>query len=140
MTMIGILSRDEMTQMLQRHRVGRIGCSSNDRPYIVPINYVYECDAIYAYSMPGRKINIMREQPLVSFEVDEFDSPSNWRSIIAEGVYEELNDVPGSAFAKRLLVNGFGELVSRGLDASPPVILFRIRITELSGRFERRDA
>jgi nitroimidazol reductase NimA-like FMN-containing flavoprotein (pyridoxamine 5'-phosphate oxidase superfamily) len=140
MTMIGILSQDEIAQLLQRHRVGRIGCSANDRPYIVPINYVYQCDAIYAYSMPGRKINIMREQPLVSFEVDEIDGPSNWRSVIAEGVYEELTESERSSLAKRLLVNGFGTLVSRGLDASSPIVLFRIRITELSGRFERRDA
>jgi nitroimidazol reductase NimA-like FMN-containing flavoprotein (pyridoxamine 5'-phosphate oxidase superfamily) len=138
--MIGILSQDEITQMLKRHQVGRLGCSTNDRPYIVPINFVFESDAIYAYSLPGRKISMMREQPLVSFEIDEIDGPSNWRSVVAEGLYEELNDPSGSSLAKRLLVNGFGTLVGRGLDASSPVILFRIRFTELSGRFERRDA
>jgi nitroimidazol reductase NimA-like FMN-containing flavoprotein (pyridoxamine 5'-phosphate oxidase superfamily) len=138
--MIGLLSHEEMTQMLQRHNIGRLACSANDRPYIVPINYVYQSDAVYGYSLHGRKISVMREQPLVSFEIDEIDGPSNWRSVIAEGVYEELSDPMGAALAKRLLVNGFGTLVGRGLDASPPIILFRIRFTELTGRFERRDA
>jgi nitroimidazol reductase NimA-like FMN-containing flavoprotein (pyridoxamine 5'-phosphate oxidase superfamily) len=138
--MIGLLSQEEMMQMLQRHRVGRLACTANDRPYVVPINYVYQADAIYAYSMPGRKISIMREQPLVSFEIDEIDGPSNWRSVVAEGVYEELTDSSSAAQAKHLLVNGFATLVGRGLDASPSIILFRLRITELTGRFERRDA
>ncbi|MFL5762181.1 MAG: pyridoxamine 5'-phosphate oxidase family protein [Thermomicrobiales bacterium] len=138
--MIGTLSTEEINQLLRRHHVGRIGCSANDRPYVVPINYVYEYDAIYSFSVPGRKINIMREQPLVSFEIDEIDGPSNWRSVIVEGVYEELTDKSSLALATRLLANGFGALVPRGLDASPPMVLFRIRLTETSGRFERRDA
>ena len=138
--MIGLLSNEEMTQMLQRHQVGRLGCTANDRPYVVPINYVYQYDAIYAYSMPGRKISIMREQPLVSFEIDEIDGPSNWRSVVVEGVYEELKEATETSFAKRLLINGFGTLVGRTLEVSPSIILFRIRVTDLSGRFERRDA
>src|SRR5215212_2997128 len=105
--MIGTLSTEEINQLLRRHHVGRIGCSANDRPYVVPINYVYEYDAIYSFSVPGRKINIMREQPLVSFEIDEIDGPSNWRSVIVEGVYEELTDKSSLALATRLLANGF---------------------------------
>jgi nitroimidazol reductase NimA-like FMN-containing flavoprotein (pyridoxamine 5'-phosphate oxidase superfamily) len=138
--MIGLLSHNEMTAMLERHRVGRLACTTNDRPYIVPINYVYQCDAIFAYSMPGRKISMMREQPLVSFEIDEIDGPSNWRSVVVEGVYEELTDAAGTSIAIRLLANGFGSLVTRSLEASSAIVLFRIRVTELSGRFERRDA
>jgi hypothetical protein len=138
--MIGTLTPNEIVEMLRRHDVGRIGCSSNDRPYVVPINYVYDADAIYSYSVHGRKIDIMREQPLVSFEIDEIHSASNWRSVITEGVYEELTDCVQRRQARRLLANGFGELISRSLEAGSPVILFRIRLTELSGRFERRDA
>jgi uncharacterized protein len=138
--MIGLLSQNEMTEMLGRHNVGRLACTTNDRPYIVPINYVYQCDAIFAYSMPGRKISMMREQPLVSFEIDEIDGPSNWRSVVVEGVYEELTDAAGISVALRLLANGFGSLVARSLEASSAIVLFRIRVTELSGRFERRDA
>jgi nitroimidazol reductase NimA-like FMN-containing flavoprotein (pyridoxamine 5'-phosphate oxidase superfamily) len=138
--MIGLLSHDEMTQMLQLHNVGRLACTSNDQPYIVPINYVFQCDAIYAYSMPGRKISMMREQPFISFEIDEIDGPSNWRSVIAEGVYEELTGPAGTSLAKRMLANGYGSLVARSLEVSSPIVLFRIHITGLSGRFERRNA
>jgi nitroimidazol reductase NimA-like FMN-containing flavoprotein (pyridoxamine 5'-phosphate oxidase superfamily) len=106
----------------------------------VPINYVFDGDCIYGYSTLGRKVDVMREQPLVCFEIDEIDGPANWRSVVAEGVYEELTDCPARDSVLRLLVNGAGAPVARGLDAAPPIVVFRIRLTERSGRFERRDA
>ena len=35
---------------------------------------------------------------------------------------------------------GIGTVVSRSLCNDPQIILFRVRIDEVSGRFERRDA
>jgi hypothetical protein len=138
--MVGLLADEEIQTMLRNQRVGRLGCSTNDRPYVVPINFVFDGECVYGYSVPGRKISIMREQPLVSFEIDEICGPANWRSVIAEGVYEELCDEEGREVAKRYLANGFGDLVARSLDASSSIVLFRIRLTEVSGRFERWDA
>lgn len=139
--MVGNLSTDEIEAMLKRHRVGRLACSANDRPYVVPINYVYDRNHVYAYSTVGRKIEVMREQPLVCFEVDEIDQPSAWRSIVAEGVYEELREEPERTDALRRLV-GAGSPVPPGLNGSGlgSAVVFRIRLTEKSGRFERRDA
>jgi len=137
--MIGILTPDEVDSMLRRNRVGRLGCSANDRPYVVPIGYAYDGTYLYSYGTPGRKIEVMREQPLVCFQLDEIEWPSTWRSVVAEGVYEELTDEPARRRAIGLLANGAG-LVARGLDASFPMIVYRIRLTESSGRFERRDA
>lgn len=137
--MIGVLSPDEIDDVLQRHRVGHLACASNDRPYVVPITYAYDGCCIYAYSGLGRKIDTMREQPLVCFQVDEQDGPSEWRSVIAEGRYEELRDDAARREALALLgiTNG---AVSRALHAGNGAVVFRIRLTERSGRFERRDA
>ena len=138
--MIGILAPDEIERLLQRHHVGRLACTANDRPYVVPINYAYDGGYVYACSALGRKIEMMREQPLVCFQVDEVDGPADWRSVVAEGVYEELTDERQrrAALAK---INGHGPgAVARTIDASAPTIVFRIRLTEQAGRFERRDA
>jgi nitroimidazol reductase NimA-like FMN-containing flavoprotein (pyridoxamine 5'-phosphate oxidase superfamily) len=138
--MIGTLSPEEIEATLRRNRVGRLACSVNDRPYVVPINYAYDGTFVYAYSTAGRKIAVMREQPLVCFEVDEFDECSSWRSVVAEGRYEELTDGLTRDAALRLLTAG--DPVSRGLDGHGvhQVVVFRIRLTDKSGRFERRDA
>jgi nitroimidazol reductase NimA-like FMN-containing flavoprotein (pyridoxamine 5'-phosphate oxidase superfamily) len=137
---IGLLTPDEIESTLHRARVGRIGCSTNDRPYVVPISYAYHDGSVYAYSSIGRKIHVMREQPLICFEVEEIDGPSTWRCVIAEGEYEELND----ASARREALSRLGllneNLTPRTLDASGGTVVFRLRLLEKSGRFERRDA
>ena len=138
--MIGLLAPDEIESMLYRHHVGRLGCSANDRPYVVPINYGYDGACLYGWATIGRKIEVMREQPLVCFEVDEVQGPTNWRSVLAEGLYEELTD-ERERRAALVLLDGQGPgLVPRALDASTRIVIFRIRLTDRSGRFERRDA
>ncbi len=138
--MIGLLALDEIESMLRRHHVGRLACSANDRPYVVPINYAYDGDNVYACATPGRKIEVMREQPLVCLEVDEIEGPTSWRSVVAEGVYEELTDAYRRRAALALL-NGHGPgPVPRVTDASSRLVVFRLRLTDKSGRFERRDA
>ena len=138
--MIGVLGPEEIEAVLRRNRIGRLGCSANDRPYVVPINYGYDGQYIYGFSGPGRKIWIMREQPLVSFLVDEIDSPSTWRSVLIEGVYEELNDEADRRVAVATIARYGRELVARGLDATAPIILYRIRPLDKCGRFERHDS
>jgi nitroimidazol reductase NimA-like FMN-containing flavoprotein (pyridoxamine 5'-phosphate oxidase superfamily) len=80
----------------------------------------------------------MREQPRVCFEVDEIDGPSSWRSVVAEGLYEELSDEASRRIALRLLA--VDDPVAPGLNGASPTVVFRLRLTEKSGRFERRDA
>src|SRR4051794_18911535 len=97
MGVIAVLPDDEIEELLRTALVGRIaccghGCDGGDgRPYVVPLAYGYDGEAIYAHSGPGRKIHLMRAQPLVSFEVDSADASDRWRSVIAEGIYEELS-------------------------------------------------
>ena len=138
--MIGTLGPNEIDDVLGRGRVGRLACAANDRPYIVPINYAYDGTYVYAYSGPGRKVDVMRAQPRVCFAVDEIDGPTNWRSVVAEGLYEELTDESRRREALHRLTGNGTNVVTRGLDASPRVVVFRVKLTDKAGRFERRDA
>jgi nitroimidazol reductase NimA-like FMN-containing flavoprotein (pyridoxamine 5'-phosphate oxidase superfamily) len=134
------MTPDEIERTLARSRLGRIGCSTNDRPYVVPITFAYFDGCVYAYSTLGRKIRVMREQPQVCFEVEEIDGPSSWRSVIAEGTYEELTDGPAQRQAlSRLGLNEEG-IVPRTPVVNGGAVIFRLRLSEKSGRFERRDA
>ena len=136
--MIGLMSEAEIDAMLARHQVGRLGCTANDRPYVVPVNYVYDGSNIYCYSAPGRKIDTMREQPLVAFEVDEIESDSTWRCVIIEGTFHELAGRERKAAIERF--NGGGGLVPRSMTTGDRMIVYRISLDERSGRFEARDS
>src|SRR5436305_11451778 len=120
--MIGLETDDAIETMLRRHSVGRLACSANDRPYVSPINYRYDGRCVVAYSMVGRKIAILREQPLACFEIDEVTAGGGWRSVVAEGVYEELSDEKSRRDALRLLNLRDGAVVARTLTADGPLV------------------
>lgn len=138
--MIGNLSEQEIDALLRRHRVGRLGCSANDRPYVVPISYAYDGVYIYGYSGRGRKIEIMREQPLVCFEIDEVSQDTSWQSVVVEARFEELREGRAREAAIRQLTGAGNGLVSRSVTDREDITIFRLRLLERSGRFERRDA
>jgi uncharacterized protein len=136
---VDVMSREAIDELLAEELVGRIGCHTDGETYVVPVIYAYDGDAFYAYSIAGKKIRMMRENPDVAFEVDRYGGPGRWRSVIARGDYEELEGADAER-ARSLLAEKFAGL-ARGLRATPEgpaPVAFRIRIREISGR--RRGA
>jgi nitroimidazol reductase NimA-like FMN-containing flavoprotein (pyridoxamine 5'-phosphate oxidase superfamily) len=80
--MIRALESEEVERVLRTEIVGRIGCHAGDRTYIVPVSYVYQDGSVYAHSSYGQKIEMMRENPEVCFEVDHVEDLGNWNSAI----------------------------------------------------------
>jgi nitroimidazol reductase NimA-like FMN-containing flavoprotein (pyridoxamine 5'-phosphate oxidase superfamily) len=83
---------DECHAALRKANVGRLGCALNNQPYVVPINFAFDGSYVYGFTTLGQKIEWLRSNPLVSFEVDEITGHYNWMSIILFGRYEELPD------------------------------------------------
>ena len=129
------LTREGIDELLREEIVGRIGCHAGGETYVVPVIYAYDGEALYAYSIEGKKIRMMRENPSVGFEVDRYEGPGRWRSVIAQGEYEELDGADAER-ARSLLAAKFAG-VARGPRAAPDggvPVAFRIRIRELTGR------
>jgi len=137
---IYVLADDEIERLLRTSLVGRIACCATAfdgeaRPYVVPLAYGYDGECVYAFSGPGRKIQVMRAQPKVSFEVDEAIAEDRWSSVIAEGDYEELIDERDRTHAHVVL---FGEH-SPSPAFRDDQIVYRLRLTRKTGRFELPD-
>jgi uncharacterized protein len=128
--MMGSLHADEIADVLSRHHVGHLACIADERPYVVPLTYAYHDGAVYGQSFPGRKIRALRTRPAACFEVEDRSSPVRWRSVVAEGVYEELTDSADKATARELLA-GIVPVANPGGGG----IFFRIRLTATSGRW-----
>ena len=88
--MIRRLSDDEKTALLLRRRLGRLGCTVDGFPYVVPINYVFDGENIYSHSLPGTKIDALRMNPNACLQVDEISDEFHWQSVMAVGDYEEI--------------------------------------------------
>jgi nitroimidazol reductase NimA-like FMN-containing flavoprotein (pyridoxamine 5'-phosphate oxidase superfamily) len=148
--MLGKLTMPEIEKLLSREVVGRIGCSDGNMVYMVPISYTYDGKYIYCHSHEGLKVNIMRKNPRVCFEVDHMQNMANWQTVVAQGTFEELTEPALRAQAlrklhERILPMIASETVRLSADwpfAPPEInqiegITFRILLTEKTGRFEK---
>lgn len=147
--MFGDLKAQQIEDVLKGQFVGRIGCSSNGETYIVPISYAYDGNYIYCLTKEGKKTMIMRENPKVCFQVDEMKTMANWRSVIIQGRFEELEEEKARAAGVQMLLNRYLPVMSsvtthigefwpfhpEDIDRIEGVV-FRIAVHEKTGRFE----
>jgi nitroimidazol reductase NimA-like FMN-containing flavoprotein (pyridoxamine 5'-phosphate oxidase superfamily) len=151
--MFGKLSSAQIEKLIAGNVIGRLGCHADGKTYVVPISYAYDGQFIYVRTFEGLKVSMMRKNPNVCFQIDEMENMANWKSVVAWGIYEELKN-------EKERNEGLGKLISRMLPGissetvklSPqwpfPTndfskirgIIFRIRITEKTGRFEMMDS
>jgi nitroimidazol reductase NimA-like FMN-containing flavoprotein (pyridoxamine 5'-phosphate oxidase superfamily) len=92
--LISEMSGDECRDLVARLGFGKLACSHQNQPYIVPIYFAYEPDHLYGFATLGRKVEWMRSNPLVCVEVDEVLSHFHWSSVVVLGRYEEFPDSP----------------------------------------------
>lgn len=149
--MIGELNEFQIKSVLSGQALGRLACSDNDHPYIVPITYAYDGTYIYGQTNEGKKLEILRKNPMICFEVDLMFDMRNWQSVIVMGTFEELTG-DDSESARTILYNRvfslktsstihpFGHEVTTGLDDTNRVkmVMFRILPISLTGRFEKQ--
>jgi len=129
------LPPDEIEALIRRSFIGRIACCDHrgdGRPYLVPIAFGYDGASLFAHSGPGRKLSTMRANPLVTVEMDEATAPDSWRSVVAEGTFEEIDDSVERETALRTLYPPPVPIPDLGAST----VVFRIHLTAKSGRHE----
>jgi len=136
------LSHGEIEEFLRGQRIARLGCHARGVTYVVPLIYAYEDGAVVAVTTQGRKTAMLRESPRVCVEVDEYDADGkgSWRSVIAQGTYEELaGDAVEPALA--LMRERFARTAGRAAEPRPlgaDVVVVRIKLDDMSGRTVQR--
>jgi nitroimidazol reductase NimA-like FMN-containing flavoprotein (pyridoxamine 5'-phosphate oxidase superfamily) len=121
------------------------------KTYVVPVIYAWDGACAYVYSIEGQKVSMMRANPAVCFEVDEYMSGGGWRSVIIQGTYEELAG-GDSALTLKLLADRFARRSSSGSSSGSGnasgqrprgegrvPVAFRIRASEVTGRKVERS-
>jgi hypothetical protein len=132
----------EVDEFLRGQRIARLGCHADGVTYVVPLIYAYEDGAVVAVTTEGRKTAMLRENPRVCVEVDEYDTDGkgSWRSVIAHGTYEELAGEEIETVLS-LLRERYARTAGRSAEPRPlgaNVVVLRIRLDEISGRSVER--
>ncbi len=150
--MLGELTQEQIETLLRKQHTGRLACSNDGVPYIVPIHYHYDGRDIIAHSIEGKKILIMRNNPIVCFQIDLINDIFNWESVIAWGRFEEIVDMEEKAQAMEALRESVLAVsrsnpsgCSHGLTDNVEdlglhlqLIFYRIVLVMKTGRFEKR--
>ncbi len=134
--MIEAIGNREAQAMLRRNLIGHLGCNVDGEPYVLPINYIYDGDCVFIHSLPGRKINALRDDPRCCLQVEEIRDEYNWRSVIAFGRYEEITNAEERERILGALYKRFPHLtpVESGMTKGlPEIIVFRLRVEQITG-------
>ena len=141
--LVNEMNENECRDLLVRSSIGRLGCSLDGQPYVVPIYFAYESDFFYILSTIGQKIGWMRANPKVCIEIDEIASESEWVSVIVNGHYQEMPEpqfTDERARARKLLEkrylwwqNALGERQLKSGEELITPTFFRIRVVSLTG-------
>lgn len=145
------MMRQECEDVLARLSFGRLACSHDNQPYIVPIYFACAPSCLYGFATMGQKIEWMRLNPLVCVEADEVRSHMDWASVLVKGRYEEFSDTPEYSKqrqqAQALLEKtrslwwqtGFAAAQTRERFDRDITIFYCIHIDELTGRRASAD-
>jgi uncharacterized protein len=146
---LGSLTPVEIEAFIGNHCYAHLGCHAGSRTYVVPISYVYVGGDLIGQTKEGMKTQMLRENPQCCVQIGSVEGIADWVSVIAWGEYEELKGHEANE-AMRLLIDRLSDQVeelesSRSprdvtpgrFDQKPQInIVYRIKITEMTGRFE----
>jgi nitroimidazol reductase NimA-like FMN-containing flavoprotein (pyridoxamine 5'-phosphate oxidase superfamily) len=141
------MSMDKKEELLDRALAGRLGMCKDNQPYAVPMCFLYHDGRIFFHSArQGRKMDFMRANPTVCFQVDEHSLVSsskpckftmNYHSVVAVGRVRFLADSKEKLKILKLLVRKYdtgnlAELLSE--KKTNRVEVGEITIAEISGK------
>jgi uncharacterized protein len=149
--MLGELNETQIRNILTSQVVGRIGCTDGKQPYIVPVTFTYDGEYIYGQTNEGTKLNMLRKNKNVCFEVDMMTDMRNWQSVIVYGSFEELKNKAAEKAREILFSRVFTLMTSSTVhthehEATGKVddgtrikhVMYRIKIKKITGRFEKQ--
>lgn len=141
-----ITDRAALDSILQRATVCRLGLAVAGEPYVVPVSFGYRDGCVYVHSSPeGKKVEMMRQNPRVCFEVDVDEelvpkgAPCSWnvryRSVIGWGRAAFLGDEAEKRAALDVIVAHYGAEPGDYAEKSlQKVAVIRIQVEELTGK------
>ena len=86
------MSPAEMHALLQQESFGHLGCSRDNRPYVVPMHYAYDGKELYFFTTVGMKTHYIDVNPQVCLQVEEIQDSTHWRSVMVIGRAGEITN------------------------------------------------
>lgn len=146
------LEEKDSLAILKNDYLGHLSYIYQSRPFVVPITYFYDSErnVIICYSGEGHKMNAMRKNNEVAFNIVDVDGLTKWKSVMAHGKFEQLSGPDAKAYLhdfsigiKELIIKKelkelsfISEFSSKAVNENLPMI-FIIKIDEITGKMRK---
>ena len=140
-------AREEIDAIIAGADVCRVAMAMNDKPYLVPLNFGYDGEAVFLHTANrGLKIDHFEANPNVCFEfernvriVPHADSACKWgavfESVIGFGTIQEVTENEDKQYGLQCIMRHYSD---EEWDLDGPGVsrtrVWRIRIDSLSGK------
>ncbi len=142
-----ITDKKEIEQIFKDAQVCRLGLFDGKSPYIVPLNFGYKEDTLYIHSsLVGRKIDILKNNPNVCFEIDipgktiNSEKACNWSmafvSIIGEGKAQFLDEEADKINALNIIMEHYSDSGEWDFNKKmmEKTLVFKVEIENISAK------
>jgi len=142
-----ITDRATIESIIARSTVCRLALSEDDRPYIVPLCFGYEDNALYFHTArEGKKIDILKKNNRVCFEVDcdhelvTNETACKWsmkyRSVVGFGKASLVNDLEAKRKALDSIMRHYGGRPSDySATAMDKMLVIKVEIESMTGKY-----
>jgi len=142
-----ITDKSVLEEILSHSKICRLAMIDNGLPYILPFNFGYLDNCIYIHSAPvGKKIDVLRENPLVCFEVEqkaeiiEDEIACKWstlyRSVIGYGNVEIVSDFKEKKHGLEIIMAQHGAKGKMEFDSKEVefIVVLKLAISTMTGK------
>lgn len=141
-----IIDIDEVEEIIKKAIYCRIGLVDNDEPYVVPVCFGYERNALYFHgASEGRKVDLIKKNNKICFEIDtdvelrKAEQPCNfamrYRSIIGTGRAHFLGSDEEKSQGLRVIVRQYTEGdYTFPKDSLDKIVVVRVDIESMTGK------
>lgn len=141
-----ITGKQDIEKIIKESHVCRLAMIDGKVPYIVPLNFGYQNGVLFFHSAPeGRKIDLLKQNPNVCFEMDELVQfkkaklPCEWgvkyKSVIGSGTAELLNDIEEKTSALNIIMSHYsGRQFEFSSEMVKKTIVIKVTISQMTGK------
>jgi nitroimidazol reductase NimA-like FMN-containing flavoprotein (pyridoxamine 5'-phosphate oxidase superfamily) len=132
--------------IIKKALVCRLGLSDEENPYIVPLSFGYQDKTLYFHSAAkGKKIDIMRKNPRVCFEIDinseiiKAEDECKWgmryQSVIGYGKAVLLQSADEKRRALKIIMSQYSDRQYHFIDKEiQKTAVIKVEIEDMTGR------
>jgi len=141
-----ITKKEEIEKILMQSHVCHLAMVDEDKPYLVPMNFGYSDGCLFFHcAKQGRKIDLIKKNPNICFEVDELirfkkaqiacDWGVEFKSVIGSGKAQFLEDSKEKKNALNIIMSHYSDRSFEYPDEMlEKTLVIKVVIDEMTGK------